>query len=281
VHAVDVPDKINAVRTTSGCFKVALNPFAGIEPVRLSGAEEIVAQLKAFLASETAYDAGRLRAEAPDGTYTWLIYSRRDDPTVKRFVAKEVKTPWELGTRHQAIACDPTLGILGGGRVFGGGELVKAPYGVIHFNLLSGTFTRALMRGKRPDEQGHIEEALQVEFRRLVPGPLNFEEAIIDDTLAASFLTYAPVPDALLEGYRRFGFVFEPADPAECATLEAESAKNAAAIAAAKAGRRKPNSAPSSPVGGVGGGGGFASPGRKSRKRRNTRRRRSSRTIRR
>jgi hypothetical protein len=86
----------------------------------------------------------RLNAEqlltAADGVYTWLLYSKTGDSEIK-FVCTEVVAPYEIGTRHQALAFNARID---SAKIYGGGELVKKG-GMITFNLLSGTYSKPLI----------------------------------------------------------------------------------------------------------------------------------------
>ena len=76
---------------------------------------------------------------AQDGIYTWLLYS--NDDTEIQFVATEVVSPYEIGTRHQSLAYNERINAL---HIYGGGELIKTK-DHIQFNLLSGTYSKPLL----------------------------------------------------------------------------------------------------------------------------------------
>lgn len=78
---------------------------------------------------------------AGDGVYTWLIYSEPDSDE-KKFICTEVVSPYELGTRHQALAHNSRYKI---DRIYGGGELIKEGLN-IHYNLLSGTYSKPIIQ---------------------------------------------------------------------------------------------------------------------------------------
>jgi hypothetical protein len=175
------PPDYPVILTSDGRYvKIAETPFRGIKPIHLCSAEDIarlyssetdfakdraaqIGALKGFLASFAAYNAKELLG-APEGCYTWLLYSRNGESDIE-FIAKRATSLWELGSRHIEEACDPRYGILPHGRVLGGGELTKQADG-ISFNLLSGTFTKMLMKkAASPEAMKELSDFIEGKFR--------------------------------------------------------------------------------------------------------------------
>ena len=279
---LEISPNFPAIRSVDeGCVKVD-NPYLYVRPIDciLEPANELHVALIRALVAERAYDGPSLLAEAPVGLYTWLLYRPRDEPEGVRFVAKQTCSMWELGTRHGAIACDPSLRLLpeaeGGvaGLVFGGGELEKTRE-FIQFNLLSGTFTKVmvdgLLRKERKtgvDHLGNYSDAVVDKVKKLVHRNLRFVPAVVDGVQAATFLTYrrvGPVSRETLDRYRATGFTIVRATEAECRECEeAEDAKVAKMAANAAPVRSSAAAAPPSPYVG-------SPPRRKSRKTRRAR----------
>lgn len=79
--------------------------------------------------------------KAGDGIYTWLLYSTSKSEEV-RFICTEVVSPFELGTRHQALVHNSRFDVY---KIYGGGELFKDGLN-IKFNLLSGTYSKPILQ---------------------------------------------------------------------------------------------------------------------------------------
>jgi len=89
---------------------------------------------------------------APNGVFTFLVVI--DKSHTHRLVAKEVRSIFEIGTRHHAIACDELLRI---DRILCGGEIKKDEEG-IQFNLQSGHYTLTRFK-KNKKIVGKLDEA--------------------------------------------------------------------------------------------------------------------------
>jgi len=84
---------------------------------------------------------------AKDGVYTWMIYTESEVPAPQpspdlKFICTEVLSPFEIGTRHQALAFNNRTAV---GRIYGAGELTKAGPEIV-FNLRSGTYTYRMVQ---------------------------------------------------------------------------------------------------------------------------------------
>jgi len=140
--------------------------------------------------------------EAKDGVYTWMIYTESEaeaqqpSPELK-FICTEVLSPFEIGTRHQALAFNNRTSV---GRIYGAGELTKAGP-KITFNLRSGTYTyRMVMHdfSKNRAKSKPIIAAFQHFFPEAVLHA-DPEHSMIDDVKVVS--------NAVLDLYKRYGYV--------------------------------------------------------------------------
>lgn len=158
-------------------------------------------QVVEFLASVPRYTAAELD-DAPDGIYTWLLYSKGGAGPY--FVASRTETMLELGTIHYSIATS-----VGATAVHGAGELWK--HGTeTTFNFMSGTFMdawRSSLPRTCPLElmQVYLQTKLQKEvLPDLFAGrSLTFTK---DSFVTARFFKDELTPERL-ERYARSGFV--------------------------------------------------------------------------
>jgi len=129
---------------------------------------------------------------AKDGVYTWLLYST-DDSNAIRFVATEVVSPFEIGTRHQAMAYNARTDA---SIIYGGGELLKKD-GFLLFNLLSGTYSKRVL-------QFNYEQTLK--YQMIHAFQIFFPEAEYDSSGSSYIYTVTTVPNAILELYKEIGY---------------------------------------------------------------------------
>ena len=149
----------------------------------------------------------RLNAEelrsAKDGIYTWLLYSN-DDKEIQ-FVATEVVSPYEIGTRHQSLAFNERVNAL---NIYGGGELIKTE-GHIEFNLLSGTYSKPLME---MNYTRAVKQKLIETFQTFFPGSEH------DDSGDSYIRKVTRVSNSLLDMYKDIGYTVRTFDTYnECA----------------------------------------------------------------
>jgi len=130
--------------------------------------------------------------KANDGIYCWLLYSIEGSDTVK-FVCTEVVSPFEIGTRHQSIAYNNRLGV---NKIYGGGELIKTGLS-IRFNLLSGTYSRPMLRYNFNKSK----------TKTLIDGFMAFfPEAVYDNSMDSYIHNVKTVSNELLEVYTKYGY---------------------------------------------------------------------------
>jgi len=152
----------------------------------------------------------RLNAEelqrAKDGIYTWLLYSNNDKDI--QFVATEVVSPFEIGTRHQSLAYNERINAL---TIYGGGELMKTK-DHIEFNLLSGTYSKPLMEANYT----HVVQRKLIEtFETFLPG------AEYDDSKDSYISKVTHVSNSLLDMYKTIGYTVRTFDTYnECAKFQ-------------------------------------------------------------
>jgi len=127
---------------------------------------------------------------APDGVYTWLLYSNAGSNTVK-FVCTQVLAPYEIGTRHQSLAYNSRVDAQ---KIYGGGELVKTGLN-IEFNLLSGTYSKPLIGYNTSVRDGMIAAFLQF-----------FPDAVYNNSGDSYIHRVETVSNDLLDLYRMLGF---------------------------------------------------------------------------
>jgi hypothetical protein len=129
------------LKVTTDGFPILMKPSMNCE-YRVQGTQDIAyvalpktrEEVVAFLETIPRLTVANL-ASAPQGVYTWLLYSVDGGP--KQFVASKTETMLELGTVHYSIAMS-----VGATRVHGAGELWK--HGNAYTaNFLSGTFMQS------------------------------------------------------------------------------------------------------------------------------------------
>jgi len=164
--------------------------------------EEDPEKVKAVLRMFPRLNAEELRS-AKDGIYTWLLYSN-DDKEI-HFVATEVVSPYEIGTRHQALAYNERINAL---YIYGGGELIKTK-DHIEFNLLSGTYSKPLMEANYT----HVVKRKLIEtFQTFVP------DSEYDDSGDSYISKVTRVSNILLDMYKDIGYTVRTFDTYnECA----------------------------------------------------------------
>jgi len=141
-----------------------------------------------------------------DGVYTWLLYSSPDDETVK-FICTKVISPFEIGTRHQALAHNSRHNV---SRIYGGGELIKTG-SKITFNLLSGTYSLPLVQF---EYKKAVSKVIVEAFLKFFPS------AIYDDDDSSYINKVKTVPNEFLKLYKEFGYIVRTFDTkAECITF--------------------------------------------------------------
>jgi hypothetical protein len=156
--------------------------------------------VQALLAEFKRYNEKTLLSEAHDGVYNWMIYSESEDEAAEpqlKFVCTQVLSPFEIGTRHQALAYGTQVG-----RIYGAGELTKSD-GKIQFNLVSGTYTHKIVQynfSRNKSKSKRIAAA----FKTFFPPEL-VEEAEMGST-NSMINSIRRVPNHLLELYKRYGF---------------------------------------------------------------------------
>ena len=129
---------------------------------------------------------------AADGVYTWLLYSVVGSDEV-RFVATEVISPFEIGTRHQSMVYNARVEA---DKIYGGGELIKQD-GAITFNLLSGTYSRPLVEA---NYNRSVTNAIVAAFKGFFP------EAEYDRGRGSYISKVKTVPRELLDVYKAAGY---------------------------------------------------------------------------
>ena len=150
--------------------------------------EKVQALLRIF----PRLNADELRAAA-DGIYTWLLYSVDGFLDEIRIVCTEVVSPFEIGTRHQSLAHNSRINAV---KVYGGGELIKSGP-TIQFNLLSGTYSKALI-GFNFDKS--ITKDMITCFKTFFP------DAQYDNTMDSYVHRIHTVSNELLGVYREYGY---------------------------------------------------------------------------
>ena len=143
-----------------------------------------------------------LDGSAPVGVYTFLVITNQAGE--EHLVAKQARTVMELGTCHQSIARDGSLGIRD---VLCGGELWKKADGLLEFNLLSGDYSWPRLRGLSDENRDITSDEMEVAVRTMLP-LAHYNKASTNDTVEqrGSFIqrrNLLPPPDrALLDLYR-------------------------------------------------------------------------------
>jgi len=143
-------------------------------------------------------------AKAKDGVYTWLLYSVSGSDEIQ-FVATEVVSPYEIGTRHQSIAYNARINA---SKLYGGGELLKAKDS-IRFNLLSGTYSRPLVQY---DFNKKVSNEIIKAFQNFFP------DASYDNSGDTYIRKVKHVSNELLDLYKDIGYTVRVFDSkSECA----------------------------------------------------------------
>ena len=138
--------------------------------------------------------------EAKNGVYTWMIYTESEAPSPSpelKFICTEVLSPFEIGTRHQALAFNNRTSV---GRIYGAGELTKAGP-KITFNLRSGTYTYRMVRynfSRNRAKSKPISAAFHHFFPEAEEDP-DPDHSMIDNVKT--------VAHSVLDLYKRYGYV--------------------------------------------------------------------------
>jgi len=206
------------LKITSDGFPILMKPSMNCE-YRVQGTQDIAyvglpktkEEVMAFLETIPRLSVRDL-GSAPEGVYTWLLYSTEGSPP--QFVASKTETMLELGTVHYSIAMS-----VGATRVHGAGELWK--HGTVYtVNFLSGTFMQSwvlpepctLKIMERFIRNKLMTEVLPAFFRGKT---LTFSDSPV---VADRFLKDALTTDKLDE-YVRAGFtvcIHDASNKAEC-----------------------------------------------------------------
>jgi len=149
--------------------------------------------LKKAMGNSPLYDkTGILTPAAPDGIYTWIIYSTSG---TKLFVATPVKDAFEIGVKHGV-----TVTRVGAKRVHAAGELRKVGT-IVSFNIQSGTYMRPWLESRKANDPSCSRSALEDHIEGVVKEL--FPTAVFQTT---PFETGEP-DKAMLESYRKKGFM--------------------------------------------------------------------------
>ena len=214
------------IKVTSDGFPIVMKPSQNCE-LRVKGTQDIAyvglpktrEEVLAFLATIPRLTSDDLEA-APDGPYTWLLYSKDGGPP--QFAASETETMLELGTTHYAIATS-----VGATAVHGAGELWKHG-SLVTINFLSGTFMQSW-----PLPAECPLKTMELYLKKRVQGVL--QELFRGRTLTFSTETFvAPrfirrgLDTAKLETYVRHGFpvcIHDGSQKKECKATKAACKK--------------------------------------------------------
>ena len=145
-------------------------------------------------------DTDLLRPSANDGVYTWMIYteSEVDSPSPElKFICTQVLSPFEIGTRHQALAFNNRTSV---GRIYGAGELTKAGPNIT-FNLRSGTYTYQMVQHNFSRNRAKSKPIIAA-FHHFFPDAVEDtdpDNSMIDDVKTVS--------NSVLDLYKRYGYV--------------------------------------------------------------------------
>jgi len=129
---------------------------------------------------------------AGDGVYTWIIYSEPDSSDIK-FLSNEVISPFELGTRHQALAFDKRHNV---DKIYGGGEIWKHD-GVLEYNLRSGTYSYPLVMFNYGKTKKRAIESAFLKF---------FPDALRGDDEDGYMYKIKIIKKEILDLYKKFGY---------------------------------------------------------------------------
>jgi len=137
---------------------------------------------------------------AKDGVYTWMIYTESEDPAASsdlKFICTEVVSPFEIGTRHQALAFNNRTAV---GRIYGAGELTKVGT-KIRFNLSSGTYTYRMVQHNFSRNRAKSKPIIAA-FHHFFPEAeeeTDLDHSMIDDVKIVS--------NSVLDLYKRYGYL--------------------------------------------------------------------------
>ncbi len=131
---------------------------------------------------------------AEDGIYTWLLYSVGNSDEI-RFVSTKVVSPYEIGTRHQALAYNSRVKAA---KIYGGGELIKTGES-IQFNLLSGTYSKPLIESNFNKKT--ITNSIVDKFKSFFP------DAEYDKSRDSYINKVHYVSNEVLKVYEKYGYV--------------------------------------------------------------------------
>jgi hypothetical protein len=131
-----------------------------------------------------------------------MIYTESEANTPQpsselKFICTEVLSPFEMGTRHQALAFNNRASV---GRIYGAGELTKAG-SKITFNLRSGTYTYRIVKYNYSINRAKSKLIIAT-FRHFFPEAelhADQEYSMIDDVKIVS--------NSVLDLYKRYGYV--------------------------------------------------------------------------
>lgn len=139
---------------------------------------------------------------AKDGVYTWMIYTESEVPAPQpssdlKFICTEVLSPFEIGTRHQALAFNNRTAA---GRIYGAGELTKAGTKII-FNLRSGTYTYRMVQHNFSRNRAKSKPIIAA-FHHFFP---EAEEDTDPDNSMIDNVKF--VSNSVLNIYKRYGYL--------------------------------------------------------------------------
>lgn len=215
------------LKITSDGFPIIMKPSMNCE-YRVQGTQDIAyvglpktkEEVMAFLETIPRLSVADLDS-APEGVYTWLLYSTDGGPP--QFVASKTETMLELGTVHYSIAMS-----VGATRVHGAGELWK--HGTAFtINFLSGTFMQSWVIPE-PCTLKIMERFIREKLmREVLPALFRGKTLTFSDSafVADRFLKDALTTDKL-EAYVRAGFtvcIHDMANKAECKSTKATCKK--------------------------------------------------------
>lgn len=215
------------LKETSDGFPIVMKPSQNCER-RVKGTHDIAyvglpktkEEIAEFLATIPRLTSDDLDT-APEGPYTWLLYSKGDG--VPQFAASETETMLELGTTHYAIATS-----VGATRVHGAGELWK--HGTqLTFNFLSGTFMQSWLLPKECPLKA-MEQFIRIKLQQEVLPDLFRGKTLTfsDETFVAPRFIRQGLTTEKLETYVRYGFtvcIHDERNKAECKSTKAACKK--------------------------------------------------------
>ena len=142
-----------------------------------------------------------LNDENENGIYTWIIYSEENSSDIK-FMATKVLSPYEIGTTHQSIAYNKRVNA---NLIYGAGELKKKD-NLIIFNLISGTYTKRLIKYNFDDKiKNQIISKFKEFFNSTNLYKIEYDERYqSDDSYIQNIVT---VSNKLLELYKSINYI--------------------------------------------------------------------------